>query len=97
MAVFVHGCFWHRHGCDKGGRELPKSNRKYWETKFKLNVERDERKVRALEALGWRVLTVWECEIERDVRAVAQNVEAKRATTHVSMRSKEQSRRPADR
>lgn len=97
LAVFVHGCFWHRHGCKKAGRELPKSHRKYWGTKFKLNVERDDRKVKSLEALGWQVLTVWECEIERDVRAVALKVEAKRAMTHVSMRSKERSRRLANR
>jgi DNA mismatch endonuclease, patch repair protein len=91
LAVFVHGCFWHRHGCAKAGRELPKSNRKYWEIKFRLNVERDQRKVQKLEGLGWRVLTVWECEIERDAEEVARKVDAERTITHVPMGSKDQS------
>ena len=95
LAVFVHGCFWHRHGCEKAGRELPKSNRKYWEIKFQLNVDRDERKVRTLENLGWRVLTVWECEIERAVETVARKVGAERTIPHVSMLSKDQTRRLA--
>ncbi len=95
LAVFVHGCFWHRHGCEKGGEDLPKSNREYWETKFQLNVERDERKVRTLENLGWRVLTVWECEIERAVETVARMVDAERTMPNVSMESKNQSRRSA--
>lgn len=92
LAVFVHGCFWHRHGCERASRELPKSNREYWQTKFRLNVERDERKVRNLESLGWHVLTVWECEIEQDSNAVARKVQAVRAIAQSSAGSKDQSR-----
>jgi DNA mismatch endonuclease (patch repair protein) len=92
LAIFVHGCFWHRHGCAKAGKDLPKSNRVYWKTKFQLNVERDDRKVRTLESRGWRVLTVWECEIERDPEATALRVETERAITRLSMGSKDQSR-----
>ena len=61
MAVFVHGCFWHRHeGCKKA--TTPKRNHEYWETKFRQNVERDARKIRELEALGSLSIVVWQCE-----------------------------------
>lgn len=58
--VFVHGCFWHGHGCRKG--RLPTSNVTYWAPKISGNRERDQRKVDALQVQGWRVFTVWECE-----------------------------------
>lgn len=60
-AVFVHGCFWHRHpGCRFAYR--PKSNVVFWKEKFKENVARDRRKASALRKQGWRVLVIWECE-----------------------------------
>lgn len=65
IALFVHGCFWHRHGCAKG-RALPTANRAYWAKKFELNQERDRRVARALRSDGWRVLTVWECQMRDD-------------------------------
>lgn len=59
--VFVHGCFWHRHeGCRRAS--TPKSNVTYWTKKFSDNVERDSRVRKELEALGWKVLIIWECE-----------------------------------
>jgi DNA mismatch endonuclease (patch repair protein) len=59
--VFVHGCFWHRH---KGCRYAytPKSRVAFWNAKFESNVERDRRNSRELRRLGWKVVTVWECE-----------------------------------
>lgn len=60
--LFVHGCFWHGHQC-KRGRRIPKTNTDYWRDKIRKNRDRDRKNKRALEALGWRVLTVWECEI----------------------------------
>lgn len=63
-AVFVHGCFWHRHrGCPRA--TTPKRNRMFWEAKFEANRARDRKKARELRTLGFRVLTVWECESER--------------------------------
>jgi len=59
-AVFVHGCFWHSHGCHKG--RPPKSKLEYWGPKLEGNRLRDERQRQQLEALGWRVATVWQCE-----------------------------------
>ena len=61
--VFVHGCFWHGHYC-RGGR-VPNSRRDYWGPKLEANRIRDHRKARRLRTLGWRVLTVWECELKR--------------------------------
>ena len=62
ICIFVHGCFWHRHpGCHRAS--VPKGNLEYWLSKFEANVRRDRRKVRALRALGWRVRTIWECQV----------------------------------
>ena len=62
--VFVHGCFWHRHnGCRYA--TSPSTNRDFWAKKFDGNVKRDSRNSRALRRLGWRVYTVWECDIRR--------------------------------
>ena len=63
-AVFVHGCFWHRHGCDK--TYSPKSREQFWQAKFAGNVERDRRDQQRLADDGWRVFVAWECEIEAD-------------------------------
>src|SRR5437660_616930 len=60
--IFVHGCYWHGHGCAVGGTGA-KTNRAYWGPKIRRNRERDARSLAALEADGWRCLTVWECEI----------------------------------
>ena len=61
--LFVHGCFWHRHNCKVGNR-IPKSRVNFWLAKFEYNRRRDRRNVRALNRAGWRVLTVWECQIQ---------------------------------
>ena len=67
-AIFVHGCFWHRHpGCSKAS--TPKTRQAFWLDKFDRNVERDQKKERDLRSVGWDVLTVWECET-RDVIAL---------------------------
>lgn len=67
-AIFVHGCFWHRHaGCKVA--TFPKSQPEFWRAKFDNNVERDAANTSRLEALGWRVLVVWECET-RDAHAL---------------------------
>ena len=63
-AVFVHGCFWHRHGCGK--TYTPRSREQFWQDKFTANIERDRRDQERLASDGWRVFTVWECEIEAD-------------------------------
>ncbi len=63
-AIFVHGCFWHGHDCARGAR-VPKTNRAYWLAKIARNAARDAAHRKALRKLGWRVLTVWECDLRR--------------------------------
>jgi len=59
--IFVHGCYWHSHGCYKS--TIPKSRRRFWAEKFRANRERDERNIRLLTDRGWRSMVVWECEL----------------------------------
>ena len=63
LAIFVHGCFWHGHDCARGAR-VPKQNRDYWLAKVARNRARDARNRDAFAAMGWRVETVWECELK---------------------------------
>jgi DNA mismatch endonuclease (patch repair protein) len=69
--VLVHGCFWHRHRCAKG-RSVPATNTDFWLRKIARNVERDAEQVAALRALGWKIVTVWECETREHSRLVVQ-------------------------
>ncbi len=62
VAVFVHGCFWHRHPACRYAT-TPASNAEFWREKFAANVARDKRTTLALRRLGWRVLTIWECQL----------------------------------
>jgi DNA mismatch endonuclease (patch repair protein) len=63
LAIFVHGCFWHGHDCARGSR-VPKANRDYWLAKVGRTKARDGRNLADLTAAGWRVETVWECEMK---------------------------------
>jgi len=63
VAIFVHGCFWHGHDCARGAR-VPKANRDYWLAKVGRNRARDEASRVSLEAAGWRVETIWECDMK---------------------------------
>ncbi|WP_426010811.1 very short patch repair endonuclease [Caulobacter sp. DWR2-3-1b2] len=63
LAIFVNGCFWHGHDCARGSR-VPKANRDYWVAKVARNVARDQRNLTDLTADGWRVETVWECQMK---------------------------------
>jgi DNA mismatch endonuclease (patch repair protein) len=63
LALFVHGCFWHGHDCARGAR-VPKQNRDYWVAKVARNRARDAASREALSALGWRVETIWECDMK---------------------------------
>ena len=73
-AIFVNGCFWHGHDCKRGAR-TPKTNRDYWIAKIARNQERDKAALSALAELGWRTLTIWECEL-RDLEDAATRAEA---------------------
>ena len=65
-AIFVHGCFWHRHaGC--ANATTPKTRPEFWQSKFASNVARDVRNKNELKRLGWRSVVIWECETENAV------------------------------
>ncbi|CAJ0871564.1 hypothetical protein AMST5_02334 [freshwater sediment metagenome] len=72
QAIFVHGCFWHGHDCARGAR-MPRANADYWRVKIARNRARDEAHREKLAALGWRALTVWECEL-KDKAAVEKKL-----------------------
>lgn len=62
--IFVHGCFWHRHkGCKDA--TTPKSNKVFWKKKFERNVSNDRKNQRDLQKLGWKIVTIWECQLKR--------------------------------
>lgn len=68
IAIFVHGCFWHSHeGCKYASK--PSTNTDYWNAKFARNKARDERVRSELEAAGWKVIVIWECELKGDAMA----------------------------
>jgi DNA mismatch endonuclease (patch repair protein) len=63
LAIFVHGCFWHGHDCQRGARE-PNANNAYWRTKISGNRARDVKNLANLDALGWRTLVIHECALK---------------------------------
>ena len=66
-AIFVHGCFWHRHnGCRRA--TIPQTRSAFWETKLSGNVQRDEQNRRLLRKLGWKVLIAWQCELKNTTK-----------------------------
>ncbi len=62
--IFVHGCFWHRHDCKRA--TIPVTNTEYWKNKFKRNVERFKEVKKELKKLDWKVLVIWECQLQED-------------------------------
>lgn len=73
-AIFVHGCFWHQHpGCKKA--TIPRTNHKFWKQKLERNVERDNEHDDQLKRQGWKVITVWECDVKKDIEQIMKLVE----------------------
>lgn len=65
VAIFVNGCFWHR--CPYCNPPIPKSHLKFWDEKFKKNIERDKRKIMLLDQEGWISIVLWECQIKNNL------------------------------
>ena len=64
--IFINGCFWHGHkNCSEAKK--PKSNSEFWKTKIVSNQQRDRKNIESLSKLGWRVLTIWECQLQKDL------------------------------
>ena len=74
LAIFVHGCYWHGHGCGKGSK--PKTNPEFWRDKFARNAERHARAEVAIREKGWTPIVVWECDLRDIDRAMAPVLEA---------------------
>jgi DNA mismatch endonuclease (patch repair protein) len=73
IAIFVHGCFWHR--CPHCQLDLPKSHSRFWRDKFKNNVDRDARKEYDLKENGWNVMVFWECQINKDLENIVNKID----------------------
>jgi DNA mismatch endonuclease (patch repair protein) len=66
VAVLVHGCFWHGHGCKL--QHVPRSNIEYWAAKIEQNTKRDARNIALLTHAGWRVAVLWECNLDKGIQ-----------------------------
>jgi DNA mismatch endonuclease, patch repair protein len=78
LAIFIHGCFWHRHA-DCVASSTPKTNVEFWQKKFFANILRDARNGDALRSAGWKVMTIWECETKKPALLDAQIKKIRRA------------------
>ena len=72
VAIFIHGCFWHGHDIGCRYSHTPQSRQDYWSNKINRTRERDEEHISQLERDGWRVLVLWECEINQDFENTMQ-------------------------
>ena len=85
LAVFVNGCFWHRHpGCPKAS--APSSS--FWAAKFSSNVRRDRRVEGELRSLGWKVVVIWECETKKSLKGIVSRRILRRKTCALAPRAK---------
>lgn len=66
-AIFVHGCYWHRHYC-KRGKSMPAVNQDFWEKKFDANRKRDKEVQEEFKKMGWATLVIWECQVKKAER-----------------------------
>ena len=65
VAIFIHGCYWHGHDCGSRYAHSSQSNKMYWGTKIERTKQRDEKHIQTLEADGWTVIVLWECQIRQ--------------------------------
>lgn len=81
VVVFVHGCFWHWHGCKRS--RMPAANHEYWTRKIGRNVERDRRNQQLLEDFAWDVRVIWECQLRDGTDSIIEELQARRAASRV--------------
>lgn len=74
VAIFIHGCFWHGHNIGCRYSHVPQSRAEYWSEKIGRTKERDKNHIDELKANGWRVLTIWECEIRKDLQGAINQI-----------------------
>lgn len=72
LAIFVNGCFWHWHGCERC--RMPASNTTYWQAKIAKNMKRDRKVARKLNELGWHYVRIWECDVLRGITRATEKI-----------------------
>jgi len=72
IAVLVHGCYWHGHGCKKDHK--PRSNTAYWSAKIERNMERDTRNLKDLDRAGWHTFVIWECSLTTETARLIEKL-----------------------
>lgn len=77
MVIFIHGCFWHWHGCKRS--RMPSSNKDYWTKKIAKNVQRDKECQAKLSSLGWECRIIWECELAKSTIHLISELDSERA------------------
>lgn len=74
IAIFINGCYWHGHDCGSRYAHSSRSNRAYWGPKIERTKQRDQEYIQALEANGWKVVVLWECQIKTDLEDALQKL-----------------------
>lgn len=82
LVVFVHGCFWHWHGCARS--RMPSNNREYWTAKIARNVARDKKNKKLLAAAGWKCHVIWECKLAAGAKRLLGNLARLKAKEEMS-------------
>ena len=96
VALFVHGCFWHRHGCKRA--TMPASNVEHWVEKFRRTTERDRLAFQKLERSGWTTAIIWECKMEAGISdLISMLTDIAQAGAEKHLKAKEQLRSATDR
>ena len=80
MAVFVHGCFWHWHGCKRS--RMPATNVEYWTSKINRTKNRDQINQQKLKSLGWECIVIWECNISKATEILIERLNVLRKSYH---------------
>lgn len=65
--IFVHGCFWHGHSCNRG--KIPTTNAEFWRAKIQSNIKRDRKVIRELKKSGWKIIIVWDCKLSSKTKS----------------------------
>lgn len=82
--IFVHGCFWHNHKNCKEGR-IPSTNSTFWKEKLQHNISKDNKNIKELKKCNWKVIVVWECEIEKHLEKTVKKIIKKIGSTSKSI------------
>ena len=75
IAIFIHGCYWHGHNCGSHYAHASQSNKTYWGPKIERTKQRDQEHIQELEADGWKVIVLWECEIRDNFNSTISTIE----------------------